>query len=381
MKSKKEERELLLIGGGHTHSLVLRELGRRPIDGVSVTLVSDSTEAAYSGAVPALIEGRISREDAFINLLKLTEWAGAQFIQDTVVNINAAEKIVLLKNRGELQSEILSINTGIHTPLIEGVDNDTSCIAVKPIAPFLLWLRMLEEELKVESQTIRIAIVGGGAAGVEISLALKKRFSRIVGGENLHLTIIDRSEVILPAYPGKAREVVSAVLKEQAIRVIKGVSVKRRVGKRLEFKNGKSAEVDRVIFATGAKPERWVADCGLRLSSRGFIETDDTLQSTSHAGVFAVGDIADISGEVRPKAGVFAVRQATPLLHNLRSFVKDDPLKRFQFQTKFLKLIGLANGRVLFIRGKTVLFGRWVLRLKNFIDLRFIRGFSNLTRR
>ena len=48
-------RELVLIGGGHAHAIVLRRWGMRPLPGVRMTLVNPAPTAPYTGMLPGLL--------------------------------------------------------------------------------------------------------------------------------------------------------------------------------------------------------------------------------------------------------------------------------------------------------------------------------------
>ena len=84
----------------------------------------------------------------------------------------------------------------------------------------------------------------------------------------------------------------------------------------VHLEGGGSLTFDEVFWATEASPAPWLADTGLKLDAHGFIEVEATLKSTSHAGVFAAGDIASLRGFSLPKAGVYSVRQGFTLAKN-----------------------------------------------------------------
>ena len=75
-------RELLLIGGGHTHALILRMWGMRPLAGVRLTVVNPHPSAPYTGMLPGFVAGHYSREDLDIDLVRLARFAGARIILD-----------------------------------------------------------------------------------------------------------------------------------------------------------------------------------------------------------------------------------------------------------------------------------------------------------
>jgi selenide,water dikinase len=73
-------KELLLIGGGHAHALVLRRWGMRPVPGVRLTLVNPEATAPYTGMLPGHLAGHYPREALDIDLVRLARFAGARFI-------------------------------------------------------------------------------------------------------------------------------------------------------------------------------------------------------------------------------------------------------------------------------------------------------------
>jgi len=92
---------------------------------------------------------------------------------------------------------------------------------------------------------------------------------------------------------------------------------------------------------------------------RGFVATKSTLQSTSHAEVFATGDIGTQVETPSAKAGVFAVRQAPVLFHNLRALVLKRGLKNYKPQADFLSLVSTGDKYAIGSRSGVTFKGSW----------------------
>ncbi|MCB0330795.1 MAG: hypothetical protein KDD70_14075, partial [Bdellovibrionales bacterium] len=153
-------KEILLLGGGHTHALVLKALKRNPIPGVRVVVISDSPYAAYSGMLPALVERQRSFSEAHIDIAALANCVDALFIEDSVIGLDADRSVVTLQKRGEVEGDVLSLNVGILSPVPIRIAQSGDVVSVKPVGPFLQWLATLEDSLRGTHK--RIAVVGGG---------------------------------------------------------------------------------------------------------------------------------------------------------------------------------------------------------------------------
>jgi selenide,water dikinase len=111
----------------------------------------------------------------------------------------------------------------------------------------------------------------------------------------------------------------------------------------------------------------------------GFLTVTDRLQ-TSDPRLFAVGDCAHLAYDPRPKAGVYAVRQAPVLAHNLRAALAGGPMKRYRPQKDYLKLISMGGKTALGDRFGLAFTGGWVWAWKDRIDRKFMSQFDELPR-
>lgn len=375
-------RDLLLVGGGHSHAIVLRMLAMDPPQGVRLTLISDVTHAPYSGMLPGLIAGYYSYDEAHIDLRRLANFAGAQFVLASVSGLDLSAKRVLCKDRPSLEYDLLSVNIG-STPRVDFLKQEqANVIPVKPVPRFLAALEKLENQAKLQPDSLRhLVVIGGGAGGVELALALRKRLSLLYSEKPQSLpkiSIVHQGEKILDSFDEKVRNILRRKLKEAQIEVHVAQSVERIEGGMLHCDTGFSSEADYFFPVTSASAPDWLARSGIKTDERGFIEIDSYLRSVSHPEIFAAGDIASMSESPRPKSGVFAVRQGRPLLHNLRASLASRPLKSYNPQQKFLKLIGTSDGQALASRGSFTFEGKLMWRWKEHIDRKFMRRFSEL---
>ena len=255
-------------------------------------------------------------------------------------------------------------------------------IPVKPVDAFLNHWRKIEPALRSPSQkSQRITIVGGGAGGVELCLSLDHRLNRAnaaVDRSPIPFTLMTATDEILATHNEKVRKRYRETLRKRNIEVLCGLRVSSVEPNRIITASGKEYAYDHLFWVTTAAAPSWPQEAGLDVDPQGFIKVNDSLQSTSHAFVFATGDIATMVNHPRPKSGVFAVRQGPPLARNLRNSLHDEPLINYRPQRRFLSLISTGDQHAIASRGSWALAGNWVWRWKDWIDRRFMRQYQEL---
>lgn len=339
-------KDLVLIGGGHSHVFVLKNFGMKKLPGVRVTLVAKEVNTPYSGMLPGHIAGHYSWDECHVDLRPLCTFAGHRLIHDEAISIDAENKRVILKNRPPIPYDALSIDIGI-TPTasqVQGASNFTT--PVKPIFGFgARWEALLQRVMTTSTMT-RVVVVGGGAGGVELALAMQHRLAAECEkagqpSDRAQFTLVTRGK-LMPTHASKTRTTFLDIFKSRGIEVIEGDGVKTVTKESVDLISGRKVPADECIWCTQAAPQAWPGEAGLQTDD-GFIKVSPTLESTSHSGVFAAGDIASVVGHPRPKAGVFAVRQGPPLADNLRRFLLGEPLLDFTPQKNFLGLISTGS--------------------------------------
>ena len=375
-------KDLVLVGGGHSHVIVLRRLGMRPIPGVRITVVARDLHAPYSGMLPGLIAGLYGFDDVHIDLGPLARFAGARLFHTEAVGLDLDRRTVLCRNRPPVPYDVLSIDVGI-APRLDVAGAVEHAVPVKPIGGLVARWERLERRVRESPRRLRVATVGAGAAGVELTLAMQHALSTRARDESggFHVPefhLFGAAPTLLPTHNRGARRRFGRVLAARDVHLHLGTRISRVEPGRLETTRGESLEVDEVVWATAAAPPPWPAASGLAVDGAEFIAVDATLQSTSHPGVFAAGDVAAVLDHPREKAGVFAVRQGAPLAANLRRALLGKRLRPFSPQRRFLSLVSTGDRYAVASRGRMSAEGAWVWRWKDWIDRRFMRRFTEL---
>ena len=255
---------------------------------------------------------------------------------------------------------------------------------MKPIGNFLPRWEAFVGRVLSAGERPRIAVVGAGAGGVELTLAIQHRLRRLLAAAGRtfrepEMHLFSRTADILPTHNARVRRKLHRLLLERGVNVHCGARVSAVSPNGLCTDSGLRESFDEIVWVTGAAAPPWPAASGLAADADGFAAVDDCLRSLSHGDtVFAAGDIAAVVNHEREKAGVFAVRQGPPLERNLRRVLHGAAPRPFRPQKKFLSLISTGDKRAVGSRGGWSVAGKWVWTWKDWIDRRFMAKFSDL---
>ena len=367
-------RDLLLIGGGHTHALVARMWGMRPLPGVRLTLVNPGPVAPYTGMLPGHVAEHYSQSDLEIDLVRLARFAGARLIMGRAVAMDPAARQVTLQDGRVLGFDVVSVDIGIHAemPAIPGFS--AHAVAAKPLDVFAARWRAHLAQVASGAAAPTAAVIGGGIAGVELALPMAHAIAAT--GAPPAVTILERA----PRLTGVSDRSAAILMRQMArlgVSFVGGITVASVGADHVRLADGRQIAAALTVGAAGAFAHPFNAASGLALQD-GFIRVNRFLQAEGHDGIFAVGDCAHLVATPRPKAGVFAVREAPVLAHNLRVALAGGDLRAFRPQRHYLKLITLGGQVALAERGPWALHGAALWRLKDRIDRGFMAKFHDL---
>ncbi len=381
---------LLLLGAGHAHVQVLAHLAEHHPADLQVTLLSPNPFQLYSGMVPGLVAGCYSEAESRIELPGLVKGANARWIAGRCVGIDAQARTVQWQpgeaagsGQGNaidtLGYDLLSIDTGavldrerLEAAMPGAVEH---ALPLRPIERFsALWPDVLA---LARQRPLSVAVVGAGAAGIEVVFAAAQRL-RAEGLPGSTFTLITGGPEAGAGYRAGVRSLIARRLRHEQIDVLREPCVGFTPdGVRLG--NGGLLRCDVPLLAVGTHAPAWLQGSGLALSDAGHVLVNRFQQSTSHANVFAAGDVSTRADHPHAKSGVYAVRAGPALAHNLLASHESQPLKPHWPPGYTLNLLSCGTGHAIASWGPLHTQGAWVWRWKDRIDRGFIERYRRDT--
>ena len=365
-------RDLVLVGGGHAHALVLKRWGMKPLPGARLWIVNPGPTAPYTGMLPGYVAGHYRRDQLDIDLVRLARFAGAAWIDGAVTGIDAGAKTLTVPGRPPVDYDVASIDVGITAdmPQIEGFP--AHGIPAKPLGRFAQAWRAFREAVARGERPARVAVIGGGVAGAELAMAM----AHALRGAAPAVTVIE-AKTALTGTGERTRATLAAAMEGLGIVLQTGTPIARVGPDAVTLEDGTAVPSAFTVGAAGARPHDWLGECGLPVTD-GFVRVGADLAVEGCDGLFAAGDCAHLTDAPRPKAGVFAVRAAPILHHNLRAALMERPTRPFRPQQHYLKLISLGGKAAVAERGGAALAGPLLWQWKDRIDRAFMDKLTDL---
>ncbi|MDP9108335.1 MAG: FAD-dependent oxidoreductase, partial [Pseudomonadota bacterium] len=255
-------KRLLLIGGGHAHLFVLEALRRTSPQrraGLVVSMLTDTLQTPYSGMLPGLVAGHYRTKECHIDLQPLAVAAGVELIEARVDRLDLTRNVACAGQQA-WPFDLVSLDIGSVPPLHGIAGADQVGVAVKPIGAFLAQWRALQSGVDQLVRPVHLVMVGGGAGGIELLLAMAYWLRGRTA--NVKWSLVCRGE-LLPGAPRRAAAVLAARLKAAGVALRTDCAITRVASDRIHFADGSEAAFDQLLWATGAAAQEWPGAAGL----------------------------------------------------------------------------------------------------------------------
>lgn len=371
---------LLLIGGGHSHLFVLEALATGRIKAAETVLVSPDARQLYSGMLPGYLGGRHTLDQLTFDLAALATAVGARYLPGKVERIDAFGRGVTLADGTTLPYDVASVGIGGVPAGLTLPGVAAHALSLRPADRAVLIGPAFERAAATAGpEPLQVAVIGAGAAGVELALATRARLDQLEATRAV-ITLYESSHTILRDHGTTVAERAEAVLRGRDITLRLSTRVEEVGPNHVMVTGGRVILADLVLWATGTDAPPLFRASGLPTDSRGFLSVDDALAVPGCPGLFGAGDAVTLLSAPRlPHAGVHAVRQGPVLARNIAAALEGSGgFRNFRPRTESLALLNTSDGQALGSWRGLALHSSAVLAVKDRIDRRFMRRFQRL---
>ena len=360
----------VLLGAGHAHLYTIQRAAVFRRQGYELVLIAPGP-FWYSGLATGMLGGAYAPAQDQIDVAALVQAGGGRFVPGRAARIDPARRTLTLESGEEITYDVLSVNVGSEAVILPGAGGLPNVYGLKPLDE--LW-RLRRDLEAVGTAARRVVIVGGGASGGEIAMNVRACLDR-VGAKGSSITLLAAGERIFEQFAPAAASKAAWLLERRGVEICLRARVAGLQPGEVWTEAGDRLPFDFLVNAAGLRPPAFLRESGLATDDRGAVSVNRCLQVGEHPSIFGGGDC--VAFEARPLAriGVYAVRAAPVLCHNLLAFLRDGrvaKLRPFRPQRSFLLILNAGGGEALAVWRRFYWHGRAAFRLKDFLDRRFL---------
>jgi NADH dehydrogenase FAD-containing subunit len=365
------KKRLALVGGGHAHLTVLKNIDAFVKKGHTVTLISPTTHHYYSGMGPGVLSGIYRPREVRFHVRKMAGDRGGEFILGSVTRVDPDQRMLTTDTGHKIQYDVVSFNTGSKVPMHGIAESKENVFPVKPIENLINARAVILNLMK--KKALQLMVIGGGPAGLE----LVGNLWRLVkdGGGNARIRLLTGRK-LLPRCPEKIRQMAKKSLDRRNIEVIEGGAVKKLADGRALLEDGREFLTDVTLLAWGIQPSPLFRASGMQTDDAGGLLVNEYLQSVAYPEIFAGGDCIGFQPMPLDKVGVYPVRENPILFHNLLAALTGQEMQAFEPQGKYLLIFNLGDGKGIYWKNNLVFGGKIAFYLKDYIDRKFMKVFQ-----
>jgi selenide,water dikinase len=378
-------KDLVLVGGGHAHAEVLRRFGKHPPDGARLTFINPGRYLTYAPMFAGYVAGLYRFDQVHIDLAALAKRAGAEVVYGSLESLDLAGRRLEVSGHAPIAFDVLSLNSGAFPRYsdIPGVPDHV--LPIRPFQHFLSgWTDVRLRALASKGKFV-IVVVGAGVGGVELILAMQQRLRQdlLARGDHpsrLEFTLVTNEQTVLTELPVAARQRLITLLRERGVRILTKHSVTEVRKGSVLASHHPEVTGDVIVWAASLEGPVWAQRSGLNTDARGFIRVGPDLQSVSHLGIFAAGDLASFPQQ-RDRSVVCSLAQGKALARNLRAALQERTPYHFHARAQRLYRIATGDRSAVALLGERAFQGRWVWWTKDWADRKFTRRYRILRSR
>ncbi|MEL4897175.1 NAD(P)/FAD-dependent oxidoreductase [Crocosphaera sp. Alani8] len=325
---------ICVLGGGFSGLYTALHLSKHPLvksGQWKITLVERNDNFLFTPLLYELITGELQRWEIAPTYQKLLAGTSIKFCQETVERFDLKNRTITLKNNTSLNYDYLVLGLGTRNYWAD----------IPGLRKYALTFRNLSDletlQAKVchleslDKKHLRVAIIGGGPNGVELSCKLADRL-----GNQGEVLLIDRGNQILKGLSKGIRKAAYRALGSRRVQLYLNTNVQEIEEDFITINHGEqtiSVPVDMVVWVAGTQSRSLIKSLNCQQSQSGKLLVHRSLQLIDYPEVFALGDLAQITSKNKPLPGTaqVAYQQASCASKNIAAMIENKPLKSFRY--------------------------------------------------
>lgn len=245
-------KRLVLLGGGHAHVHALTKLAKRPIRGWGAPRDTPSP-ANLLGMLPGRLAGHYPLDACAIALDRLAAAASIDFNETAGSAVDLSRNALRCANGSNIGFDLLSIDTGPLPALDDLPGARAHALPVWPIEDFIAAWPPLVERMRAQRHRFDLVMLGAGAAGVELALAIQHRAAH-EGWPPAQLTVVGADDLPLPGMPGAIPRQAARLLAQRGVAWLGARHACRIDTNAIAFDHGEPLAFDACIVAASRGP-------------------------------------------------------------------------------------------------------------------------------
>ena len=367
--------KVIVLGCGFGGVEVANELRKRSKD-LDIFMTDRRTRLEYQAAHPEILSGKVTVEEISGDLNKFASRINAEFINETVVNIDFEAKTVKTKEEREIPYDFLVFSIGAEQTFFGIPGAEERSYSVNTLNGAIKTKTALD---KLDySKKNSIAVIGAGLTGVEVVGELVD-YLNFRDRASAKIYLVELMPRVLPAFPTEnVANYVTKFLSDSGVEILTDTAVQEVNEHEITFTDGTELPYNIIIWTAGIKPNGLLENLELP-KERGWLKVDPYLRVEGMKNVFAVGDTAYFeSGGIRSGQNVEeAERQGKLAAKNIIRAIKGKKLKRYRAKNTIQNpraFISLGNDKAVMYFGG-MMFKVFAYRVKKFVERRYMRRF------
>lgn len=343
--------QIVILGAGYGGLLTARRLQKKlNINEAEVTLINKHRYHYETTWLHEASAGTVHHDQVRYDIASILDRNKVTMIEDTVVEINKDEKMVVCQNKNvSYDYLVIALGGESETFGIEGLKEYAFSISsinkARQIREHIDY-QFSQYQLDKKEERLTVVVGGAGFTGIEFIGELANRMPELckeydVDQNKARIICVEAAPTALPGFDPELVDYAVARLEKKGVEFMIGTPVKGCTEEGIIVGKGEDEteliKAGTVIWAAGVRGNSVIEKSGIE-AMRGRVKVEPTLQAPGLENIFVIGDCSLVINEEinrpYPPTAQISMQQADVCAENIVALLRGDKLKDFVYEPK-----------------------------------------------